>query len=98
MMRQTPTGVEIRVRVIPRARRTELAGERAGEILIRLSAPPVDGAANQELIAFLSARLGCAKRDITLISGETSRSKRVAIAGVSATTAGAALLPGRVIG
>ena len=98
MIRQTPTGVEISVRVIPRARRTEVAGERQGEILIRLCAPPLDGAANEALRTFLGTVLQCPQRAVTLISGQTGRSKRLRIDGVSEAAARAALLAGRVVG
>lgn len=98
MIRGTPTGVEISVRVIPRARRSELAGERHGELLIRLAAPPVDGAANQALIAFLSEQLDCPQRTIALVGGQASRSKRLTIEGISETKARTALLAGRKIG
>ncbi len=97
MIRETPTGVEIQVRVIPRARRTELAGERHGEILIRLAAPPVDGAANEALVAFLSECLDCPQRMIALVSGHSGRSKRLRIEGVSEAKARAALFAGRVV-
>jgi uncharacterized protein len=98
VIRQTPDGVEISVRVIPRARKTELAGERQGEVLIRLSAPPVDGAANEALAAFLSTALHCPRRAVSLVSGQTGRSKRLRIDGISEAVARAALLPGRVVG
>lgn len=86
MIHQTATGVEIEVRVIPRAGRSAVAGERDGRVLIRLSAPPVDGAANDALIEFLASLFDCAKRQIRIVSGEKSRSKRVAVTGVSAAT------------
>ena len=86
MIHQTATGVEIDVRVIPRAGRSALAGERDGRVLVRLSAPPVDGAANDALVEFLAAHFDCAKRHVRIVSGEKSRSKRVAIAGISAAT------------
>ncbi len=86
MIHQTATGVEIDVRVIPRAGRSALAGERDGRVLVRLSAPPVDGAANDALIEFLASLFDCAKRQIRIVSGEKSRSKRVAVTGVSAAT------------
>jgi uncharacterized protein len=72
------------IKVIPRAGRSALAGTRDGSILIRLAAAPVDGAANAELIAFLSTLLDVPKRNITIVSGETSRQKRVRIDGVTA--------------
>ena len=70
------------VRVIPRAGRSEVAGMRDGAILVRLAAAPVDGAANAELIELFSRILKLPKRDITIVSGETSRSKRVRVAGL----------------
>jgi uncharacterized protein (TIGR00251 family) len=89
----TPTaaGVTLRVRVIPRAGRTAVAGTRDGALLIRLAAAPVDGAANDALIAFLAELFDRPKRDVTLLSGQTSRDKRIAIAGVTETAAGARL-------
>ena len=74
----------IDVRVIPRARKTESAGERDGAFLIRLAAPPVDGAANDALVAFLADTLSIPRRAVRIVSGERSRHKRVAIEGVSA--------------
>ena len=71
------------MRVIPRARRSESAGERDGAFLIRLAAPPVDGAANDALIAFLSDTLSIPRRAIRIVSGERGRKKRVAIEGVT---------------
>jgi uncharacterized protein (TIGR00251 family) len=53
-------------------------------LLVRLAAPPVDGAANDALIAFLSTIFDRPKRDITLVSGHTSRNKRIAITGLGA--------------
>jgi uncharacterized protein (TIGR00251 family) len=73
--------VVIDVRVIPRARRTEVAGEREGALLVRLAAPPVEGAANDALVAFLADALDLPRRNIRIVAGERSRHKRVAIAG-----------------
>ena len=84
MIHQTAAGVEIDVRVIPRAGRSAIAGERDGRLLVRLSAPPVDGAANQALIELFSKLFDRPKRDVRLVSGERSRAKRVAVDGVSA--------------
>jgi uncharacterized protein (TIGR00251 family) len=74
--------VDLEIRVIPRAGRSEFAGLRDGAVLVRLAAAPVDGAANDELIALLAKTLKIPKRDITIVSGERSRSKRVRIAGL----------------
>ena len=72
------------VRVIPRARRTEIAGRRGDALLVRLAAPPVDGAANEALLAFLSERLGVPRRRIALVRGAASRDKLVEVEGLSA--------------
>lgn len=82
----------IDVRVVPRAGRSGFAGLRDGALLIRLAAAPVDGAANTELIAVLAQALHLPKRDITIVGGERSRSKRVRIAGMDAAQALAALI------
>ena len=82
----------LNVRVIPRAPRTRVDGERAGAILIRLAAPPVDGAANDALIAFLANALGLPRRNVRIVSGEKSRDKRVEIDGIAEEAARARLL------
>jgi uncharacterized protein (TIGR00251 family) len=84
LLRETPAGVEIDVRVIPRARKTQLAGTREGALLVRLAAPPVDDAANDALIAFLAETLDVPRRSVRVVSGAHSRHKRLAIDGVSA--------------
>lgn len=73
----------IHVRVIPRARRTEISGRRGDAILIRLAAPPVDGAANEALIACLAERLGLPQRRITIARGASGRDKTVAVDGLT---------------
>ena len=78
------THIALDIHVIPRARRTEVAGERDGALLVRLAAPPVDGAANDALIEFLATALGLPRRAIHIVSGEHSRRKRVTIAGMTA--------------
>jgi uncharacterized protein (TIGR00251 family) len=79
-------GVRLRIRVTPRARKTELAGlvEADGRpaIAIRLAAPPVDGAANKALLAFLAAALRIPKSKLGIVSGETGRLKVVRAAGL----------------
>ena len=92
MIRQTSAGVELDVRVIPRARRTETAGLRNGALLVRLAAPPVDGAANTALVAFLASTLGVPSRAVQLLSGERGRQKRVLIAGALVAQVETALL------
>ena len=77
-------GVRLSVHVQPRASRSELAGWHGSALKVRLHAPPVDGAANDELVAFLASELGIAKRAVTIISGHSSRGKTVHLEGVSA--------------
>lgn len=71
--------------MIPRARKTERAkGREAGDaIVIRLAAPPVDGAANDALVEFLAARLSVPRRAVTIVSGERSRQKRLSVTGTT---------------
>ena len=82
MIRAAGDGVTIDVRVVPRAGRSGLAGSRGDAVLVRLTAPPVDGAANEELIEVLAAALGVPKRAITIVAGARSRRKRVHVTGV----------------
>lgn len=87
MIRPTDAGITIDIRVIPRARRSELGGVRHDRLVVRLAAPPIDGTANQALIEFLSELLGRPRRSIRLLSGETSRSKRVEVVGLTPAAA-----------
>ncbi len=76
--------VILHLRVTPRAGRTALAGVRGDALLVRLAAAPVEGAANDALIAFLSKLLDVPKRDLAIVSGERGRDKRVAVASLTA--------------
>lgn len=82
-----PGGVRLRLRVQPRASRTEVVGPHGGELRIRLAAPPVDGAANAELVRFLADRLGVPARAVTLARGVAGRRKVAVAAGVSVAEA-----------
>lgn len=70
------------VRVIPRSGKAGIVGTRDGALLIRLTAPPVEGAANQDLIEILADVLGLPKRSLRILSGERSRRKRVLVEGI----------------
>ena len=83
--------IVLSVRVIPRAKRSEIVGMRGDAWLVRLQAPPVEGAANEELIEVLARTLGVPRRDVTIVSGGRSREKRVRVAGLDAPTAQALL-------
>lgn len=75
-------GAAFPVRVVPRASKNEISGRYKEAIKIRLTAPPVEGAANEALIAFLSEVLGVGKSQIEIISGHASRDKIVCVVGL----------------
>jgi uncharacterized protein (TIGR00251 family) len=83
MLSRVQDGVLIAVRVIPRAGRSGIAGTRDGAVLVRLNAPPVDGAANAELIELIAEAIGVPKRVVSIAAGVRSRSKTVHVSGVS---------------
>jgi uncharacterized protein (TIGR00251 family) len=82
------------VRVIPRAKRNEIAGTRDGVLLLRVAAPPVEGAANDAVVELLSSALHVPPKNIRIVGGERSRRKRVAIDGVTADQVRALATPG----
>jgi len=71
--------VTFRVRVVPRASRTEIVGEMDGALKVRVASPPVDGAANDELVRFLAKLIGVPRSDVTIAAGSASKSKLVRI-------------------
>ncbi len=84
MVREGPGGAVVEVRVIPRAAKSVLAGERDGALLVRLNAPPVDGQANAALIEFLAGVLDVPRRALSIVHGDKARQKRVHVAGLGA--------------
>ena len=92
MIEQRDNTVRVRVRVQPRASRTEVAGEHDGALKVRVAAPPVDGAANDELVRFIARRVGVARSCVRIVSGEAGRSKVVEIEGVDVHSVRVALL------
>jgi len=76
------TTVTFAVRVIPRASKTEIVGEQNGALKVKLKAPPVDGAANEELVRFLARLLGVGRGSIEIVYGKSSRNKQIRINGV----------------
>jgi uncharacterized protein len=75
------TSIVLDIRVVPRASRTEIVGLHDGALKVRLAAPPVDGAANEELTGLLAKRLRVPRSAITILSGVGSRTKKVRIQG-----------------
>lgn len=79
-----PTGVRLGLRVVPRARRTTIAGVRGGRLLVRVTAPPVDHAATEAALVAVAHALGVPARSVRLVAGATTRNKTVEITGLSA--------------
>jgi uncharacterized protein (TIGR00251 family) len=75
--------VRFAIRVQPRSSRAGIDGVHGAAVRVRVNAPPVDGAANEAVIEVLAKALGVAKRAVTIVSGSTSRSKVVEVAGLS---------------
>lgn len=91
--RDTAEGCSLSVRLHPGAKRNAVTGLHDGALKIALNAPPVDGKANDALIAFLAEKLSMPRAKIALVAGMTSRSKTLRIAGKSAAEVAAALSP-----
>ena len=71
--------VSFSVRVIPQSSKSEIVGEHDGAMKVKLKAPPVDGAANDEMIRLLAKELGVSRSEVEITSGQTSKTKRVRI-------------------
>jgi len=91
--RDVADGCKLAVRVHPGARKNSVTGIHADAVKIALTSPPVDGKANEALIAFLAAALRLPRARIAIVSGITSRAKTLRITGKSAAEVAAALFP-----
>ena len=76
-------GVRFAVRIVPRAASSDIVGEHDGALKIRIAAPPVEGAANRELIRFLAKSFKVTQRDVEIISGAGAKTKIVRIKNMS---------------
>jgi len=76
-------GALLYVRVVPGAKKSQLAGEEGGRLKVRIQAPPVEGKANRELLRLLARELGLKKNRIALIAGERSRNKELLLKDMS---------------
>ena len=85
------------VRVVPRASKPGIAAEPDGSLKVRLQSPPVDGAANAELITLLAEACGVARRSVTIAGGAHARTKRVQIEGLDESKAAEVLAGLRVV-
>lgn len=83
----TPDGILLAVRVTPRAARSVFAGATPEQFAVRLAAPPVDGAANAALVELVAKSFGVSRRAVALVSGDTSRHKRLSVRGDPAALA-----------
>jgi len=83
---ETPHGVTFAVRVHPRAKRNRITGELGDALKVALTAPPIDGRANQACIEFFATLLNVSRSAVSIASGETSRNKVIRVTGVSAET------------
>lgn len=90
-------GVTFAVRVIPRSSRNQVAGVQGDALKVKLTVPPVEGAANEALIGFLAERLGVRKSAVSIISGERNRSKTVRVDGVTRERVERVLLTGDLV-
>jgi uncharacterized protein (TIGR00251 family) len=78
----------VRVRLQPRARRDEIVGERAGALVVRVSAPPLEGRANDALCKLLAKAAGVAPGRASVVKGASARDKVVRLEGIGASDAG----------
>ncbi len=76
-------GVQFSIKVQPRASKDEITGLQGDALKIRVTAPPVDGEANEACIRFIARKLGIAPSRVTIVSGHTGRNKTVFVEGVS---------------
>ncbi len=83
-IRDTPSGATFAVKVHPRAKKNAVAGEIGDALKLALTAPPVEGKANDACVAFLAEVLGVSRSSITIVAGETSRQKVIRVAGMTA--------------
>jgi uncharacterized protein len=91
--RDVADGCTVSVRVQPGAKKDAVVGLHGGAVKIALSAPAVDGKANEALIAFVAGKVGLPRARVSLVSGTTNRSKVVRVTGKSAAEVRAALSP-----
>ncbi len=92
--RETAKGVRIDLVAVPRASRSEVAGVAADRLRVRVAAPPVEGAANVELVRFLAEALGVPRTAVAIVAGAASRRKTALVCGASAAAV-ADLIPPR---
>jgi uncharacterized protein (TIGR00251 family) len=80
-VRETDRGVTFQIRVLPRSSKCELAGIHGDALKIKITAPPVEGKANEECIRFLADLFNVKKTDVAIAAGHKSKNKRVTVTG-----------------
>jgi uncharacterized protein len=83
-LRVQPDGVWLSIKLQPRASANEIGEALGNELRIKVTAPPVDSAANEALVRFLAEKLDCARNRVELVRGQTSRHKTIRIHGLTA--------------
>ena len=84
-VRETPNGIILDIKTQPGASRDECVGLQGDALKIRVTAPPVDSAANKAVVKFLSKMIRIPKSQITIIKGKTSRQKQILLSGLNAS-------------
>jgi uncharacterized protein len=93
-IRETPSGATFQVKVHPRARKNGITGEVGEALKLALTAPPVEGRANEACMEFLAGVLNVPRSSVTIAAGKSSRSKVIVVIGLSARQVEARLLEG----
>ena len=75
--------VTFTARIVPRASKSEIIGPHDGALKVRVASPPVDGAANAELVKLLAKTFGVSKSDVEIVSGQSSKTKQIRISGIT---------------
>jgi uncharacterized protein (TIGR00251 family) len=82
-IQETDNTIRVEIKVQPRSSRNQIVGEQEGALKIKLTAPPVEGEANQALINFLARHLKIPRKNIALLRGDTARNKLIEIKGIT---------------
>jgi hypothetical protein len=84
-LKETPKGVTFSIQVVPRSSKCEIMGIFNNTLKIRLTAPPVEGKANEECLRFLSSLFNVARNRLSIVGGQTSRKKTIQVSGMGST-------------
>ena len=82
-VRETTAGLEVKLHVLPRAKRSELSGVHNGALKLHITAPPVDDAANRAIMHFFASKLAISKSSVVILAGQKSRDKVIQIKNLS---------------